>query len=510
MNCKWARLGLVVSACAGKRRRAAAAALAVALSLCAGAAIAQNATNGRILYNTPLVVNEKSCGAGSCHGPDPLQRQNRIQNGDTPGGIGLAISRVSQMAFLRGNTTGAQLADLAAYIADPASASGPVASLSTPSLSFAPTVVGASSAAQAITLTNTGNLAMAIGAVSASNTDFSITSNTCASTLAAAASCVISVAFTPKQGGARSGEISVLHDAPGSPSTVVLEGSGIGVGTLAISVPALSFPGYSIGQASTRERAILTNVGGSPVSLASFSELPSSFLLRGSSCVVGLSLAPGASCEIGVVFVPRSVGDTRARLVIGHSGQSGITELALEGRGVALPADTRLMVEYFFAPLGYYFITSRSNEQEGIDTLPAFADFERTGETFLVYATQSVGSEGIARFYFDQIARNRTRGSHFYTLIPGEKQGLIGLNPSNQFLPRVPFYEGIDSYAQLPNGSGASASCPAGLQPIYRLFRGNVRFPDDPNHRFTPNRNLYLSFVAAGWDDEGIAFCVPQ
>jgi len=39
------------------------------------------------------------------------------------------------------------------------------------------------------------------------------------------------------------------------------------------------------------------------------------------------------------------------------------------------------------------------------------------------------------------------------------------------------------------------------------MFRGNARFPDDPNHRFTTDAATRDQFVAQGWDDEGIAFC---
>ena len=56
----------------------------------------------------------------------------------------------------------------------------------------------------------------------------------------------------------------------------------------------------------------------------------------------------------------------------------------------------------------------------------------------------------------------------------------------------------------------ALGACPTNTQPVYRLFRGNARYPDDPNHRFTTNRSLYDQFVAIGWDGEGVKFCSPM
>jgi hypothetical protein len=86
---------------------------------------------------------------------------------------------------------------------------------------------------------------------------------------------------------------------------------------------------------------------------------------------------------------------------------------------------------------------------------------------------------------------------------------LNGLNPTNANVPRVPINEGIDSYAAPPTVEGINGSCPSATLAVYRIFRGNVRFPDDPNHRFTTDRRVYDEFVALGWDGEGVKFCVP-
>ena len=57
---------------------------------------------------------------------------------------------------------------------------------------------------------------------------------------------------------------------------------------------------------------------------------------------------------------------------------------------------------------------------------------------------------------------------------------------------------------------GVGGSCAAGQTPVYRIFRGQARFPDNPNHRFTTELAIYNSFVALGWDGEGVKFCVPN
>lgn len=74
-------------------------------------------------------------------------------------------------------------------------------------------------------------------------------------------------------------------------------------------------------------------------------------------------------------------------------------------------------------------------------------------------------------------------------------------------MPRWPQSEGIDSFAFRPVIEDVGGTCAAGQSPVYRLFRGNARFPDDPNHRFTTSLATYNIAVTAGWDGEGVKFC---
>ena len=120
------------------------------------------------------------------------------------------------------------------------------------------------------------------------------------------------------------------------------------------------------------------------------------------------------------------------------------------------------------------------------------------------------GTRGITRYYFDKVAQRQTRGSHFYTLVAAEKLALTAQNPNNLQLPAKPYDEGIDSYAYPPLLEGPGGSCAAGLIPVYRAFRGQNRFPDDPNHRLTTDLATYNQFVALGWDGEGVKMCVSR
>ncbi len=386
----------------GRTRSALAVALALLL-VCT--AHAQSAANGKTLYNTVLVSGQKSCGNGACHGPDPSANQNQIKNGTSAAVIASTINTNLDMQFLRGVLSTSQLNDLAAYIADPKSTNtAPIATLSSSIMGFGQVSVGTTSAAQTVTLKNTGASALQVSALTIGSSEFALaaTGGTCtaAITLAVSASCTIAVTFTPTAASVRSGTLSIAHNAVGSPSTVSLAGTGV---------------------AST----------------------------------------------------------------------SGTTTT---------------MVEYYYAALDYYFITSRAGDIAALDTASGWA---RTGKSFKVYTTQQSGTLGLNRYYFDQIAVNNTRGSHFYTVVQAEKDALASLNPTNAQTPRLPFNEGIDSYAFAPLVEGVGGSCAAGQIPVFRIFRGAARFPDNGNHRFTTDTAVYNSFVALGWDGEGVKFCAP-
>lgn len=76
-----------------------------------------------------------------------------------------------------------------------------------------------------MTVSNEGTGTVTIGSITTSG-DFAET-DTCGSSLAAGASCAISVTFTPVAAGAASGTLTITDDAPGSPHTVALTGIGV-------------------------------------------------------------------------------------------------------------------------------------------------------------------------------------------------------------------------------------------------------------------------------------------
>jgi hypothetical protein len=103
---------------------------------------------------------------------------------------------------------------------------GPLTTVSPSSLTFNSQVLGTISAAQTVTLTNSGSTAVTIASINITG-DFGQTNN-CGATLASASNCAISVTFSPAGVGARTGTLTVTDNSSASPHLVALSGTGVG------------------------------------------------------------------------------------------------------------------------------------------------------------------------------------------------------------------------------------------------------------------------------------------
>ncbi|WP_329454039.1 discoidin domain-containing protein [Streptomyces sp. NBC_01497] len=100
----------------------------------------------------------------------------------------------------------------------------PTLSASPAALAFTGQTVHTTSAAQTVTVTNSGTGAAAVSGVSASG-DFG-QSNTCGSSIPAGSSCSVRVTFTPTGSGTRTGEITLNSNASNTPTRITLTGNG--------------------------------------------------------------------------------------------------------------------------------------------------------------------------------------------------------------------------------------------------------------------------------------------
>ncbi len=133
--------------------------------------------------------------------------------------------------YVRVNITGnsgwpaGQVSEFEVYPGGGTPINTPILSTNPSSLTFASQALNTTSAAQAVTVTNTGSLAASVSSVTASG-DYTQTNN-CGS-IAVNASCTVNVSFRPTASGTRSGTLTINSNATNSPATVALTGTGAG------------------------------------------------------------------------------------------------------------------------------------------------------------------------------------------------------------------------------------------------------------------------------------------
>jgi parallel beta-helix repeat protein len=101
----------------------------------------------------------------------------------------------------------------------------PIASFSPTSLDFPSQIVTTVSSPKTITVKNVGNAPMTINSISVTG-DFAFRSG-CGTSLAAGASCSVSVTFVPSAFGSRSGLLVISENADSSPQNLGLTGTGV-------------------------------------------------------------------------------------------------------------------------------------------------------------------------------------------------------------------------------------------------------------------------------------------
>ncbi len=216
-----------------------------------------------------------------------------------------------------------------------AAAAAPAIALTPTSIAFPATVTAATSAAQVVTVKNTGTAAATISSIALGGTNATSFEEigSCGTSLAAGASCSIYVAFKPASAAALTGTLSVTDNATGSPQKVTLTGTGTAASKLTLSATSLAFPATTHATTSTALAVTLTNSGTATITLASIAMAgtsPADFVEL-NTC--GATLAPAATCQVFVAFKPAAAAAYTATLTITDNAAASPQSIALSGTG---------------------------------------------------------------------------------------------------------------------------------------------------------------------------------
>jgi hypothetical protein len=226
---------------------------------------------------------------------------------------------------------------LLTIVAPLAMADAPVVTLSATTLNFGTTEAGTMTAAQVVTITNTGNAALNITQLSAGSA-YQVF-NDCPATVNAGASCTFGVVFQPQTAGSFPYSAQIKDNAAGSPQKVTLNGTATAP-VVGLSPNALTFGTQAVGTTSSKQAVTLTNQGTTTLTINSITA--SGDFAQTNTCTG--TLAANANCTISITFSPTAGGARGGAVTVNSAGNSAqnVTLLGTASSGTASLSATTL------------------------------------------------------------------------------------------------------------------------------------------------------------------------
>jgi hypothetical protein len=192
-----------------------------------------------------------------------------------------------------------------------------------------------------VTMTNTGGSALSISSISVGGTDGSMfpLSKTCSTSLAAGATCTLSIYFKPTAVGTCTGQV-VIADSVGT-QTIALTGTALpplgGTPAVSLSHTSVYMGTEYVGTKSTPAAVVLKNTGSGTLSISSMvvAGVNGSNFPITNNC--GSSVAAGASCTVTIYLQPTAVGTRSGEVIIYDNAGSGSQTITLTGTGLTPP-----------------------------------------------------------------------------------------------------------------------------------------------------------------------------
>jgi hypothetical protein len=272
---------------------------------------------------------------------------NQCPTGSGSLAIGVSCTVSVRFAPLAGDAAGSKSAILS--VVDNASGSPQTISLtgaatvppsiqiSPSSLNFSPQSVGIASAPQTVMVLNASAGSLSIGGVSLSGAnaaDFAETNN-CPPSLRAAASCTLSVVFTPTalSTSTRTAAVNVTDNAPNSPQKIALTGSVTQAG-ISVTPSSINFGGQLAGTSGQPQTITVTNIGTGALSFSSIAVSGAVDFVVGANTCKGVNVPSGGTCTVQVTFGPACTNGSAARsatLVLTDNVTGSPQSVALSG-----------------------------------------------------------------------------------------------------------------------------------------------------------------------------------
>ena len=208
----------------------------------------------------------------------------------------------------------------------------------TPATAAFGNVVTGTNNSQTITLTNGGSAALTISSATVAGAGFSTTGLTVPLSIAAGKTATFNAVFGPSAAGSVTGSVALVSNAPNSPFTIALSGTGVAATqVLGLSASSLSFGNVNVGSNSSLS-ATLTNNGNSNVTISGVTASGAGF--SSSGLTSGETLTPNQAVTVTGEFAPTTAGAVSGSVSIASNATSSPSTITLSGTGVSTTAST--------------------------------------------------------------------------------------------------------------------------------------------------------------------------
>jgi uncharacterized repeat protein (TIGR03803 family) len=213
--------------------------------------------------------------------------------------------------------------------------SGATASLtfSPASLSFTNVLVGSTSNAKTITVTNSSAAAINISGIAASGNYSAAGSGAtpCGGPLAAGSKCTISVTFSPTEPGTTAGAITITDN--GVIASQYYKLTGTAVLPVTLSPASLTFASQSVGTTSSPSKVSLTNNQSVTLDISGIVASGDYAITLDGTTPCGASVPALGKCTFGVEFAPSSTGKIKGVVTLSTNASGSPQEVKLTGTG---------------------------------------------------------------------------------------------------------------------------------------------------------------------------------
>jgi len=141
------------------------------------------------------------------------------------------------------------------------------------------------------------------------------------------------VQFAPQGSVSATGSVSIVSNAPNSPATVSLSGTGLAASyTLAVNPGSLSYGTVTDGSSAAQSFTV-TNTGNANVAITGVSVTGAEYAIASGAGAVTLS--PNQSTAVSVQFAPTIAGSATGTVKITSNATAGTSSVSLSGTGAA-------------------------------------------------------------------------------------------------------------------------------------------------------------------------------